>query len=127
MTWGGQADPTHVDSAEPAAAGPEDADGAEPGTSSALLVVYGVFAGAFLLFIVGWIIAVQRTATTLANPFFNFANHFGEFLAVVSPLFWFVGVLFLTRDRRAFVRIGWLLVGIVILAPWPFILGAGTQ
>jgi hypothetical protein len=127
LTWGGETDPTHVDGiveAPQTAVAPDDA---EPGTSSALLVVYGIFAGAFLLYAVGWIIAVQRTTTTLANPFFNVMNHFGEVLAIASPAAWFVGVLFLTRDRRAFVRIIWLLIGIVILAPWPFILALGAK
>lgn len=127
LTWGGETDPTHVDA--PVAPEPTGAehDSAEPDASSALLVVYGIFAGAFLLFAVGWIIAVQRTTTTLQNPFFNVMNHFGEVLAIASPAAWFVGVLFLTRDRKAFVRIVWLVIGIVILAPWPFILAVGAK
>ncbi|MET4781640.1 hypothetical protein [Glaciihabitans sp. UYNi722] len=124
LSWGGEKDPTHVDSPQPAE--PEPSDGAEevqPALSSVALVTFGVFGGIFLLYVVGWIIAVQRMAGSLGNPFFDFMNRLGEVLAIASPAAWFVGVLFLTRECRTFVRVLWLLLGIVILVPLPFILG----
>jgi hypothetical protein len=47
---------------------------------------------------------------------------FGEFLAIVSPLVWFATVLLLTRDSKPISRLLWLLLGVVVLIPWPFLL-----
>jgi hypothetical protein len=121
LTWGGETDPTHVDAIVDAPS-PTDEPHAAPGISSPLLVTFGVFGGVFLLFIVGWIIAVQRDTVTIADPFFGFMYRLGGLLAIVSPAAWFTGVLYLARDRRAGLRLLWLLVGVLILAPWPFIL-----
>jgi hypothetical protein len=126
LTWGTETDPTHVDAPEtPAPADLAHAD--EPGMSSALLVTLGVFGGVFLLFIVGWIISVQRSAITTAGLFNAFMYQLGEVLAIASPAAWFVGVLVLTRDRRPAVRVLWLLLGVVLLAPWSFILALGAK
>ncbi len=125
LSWGTENDPTHIDA--PVVRHP--ADGTEiddPGMSSALLVTLGVFGGVFLLFTVGWIIGVQRTTVPSTNLFFAFMYRLGEILAIAAPAAWFVGVLMLARQRRAGVRILWLLLGVVLLAPWPFILGLGA-
>jgi hypothetical protein len=104
----------------------DDSDLEEPGMSSALLVTLGVFGGVFLLFTVGWIIGVQRAPAPSANLFFAFMYRLGQVLAVAAPAAWFVGVLVLARDRRTPVRILLLLLGVVLLAPWPFVLGLGA-
>src|SRR5690606_18037248 len=100
---------------------------AEPGdaprTSSTMLVVYGVFAGAYLLYIVGWIIAVQRDTYSQASLFSEIMYQFGEFLAIASPAIWLGAVLLLTANRRPPARVLWLLLGLLVVAPWPFILG----
>ncbi|TXN30022.1 hypothetical protein [Lacisediminihabitans profunda] len=126
LTWGGETDPTHVDALveEPE---PGDHPEGPVGISSPLLVTYGVFGGVFLLFVVGWIIGVQRDTLSIANPFFDFMYRLGEVLAIASPAAWFVGVLFLARDQAAWARILWLLLGVVLLAPWPFILVVGRS
>lgn len=126
LSWGGETDPTHVDSTLDSAE-PVQPDPDEPGMSSALLVTLGVFGGVFVLFVVGWIITVQRLAVTNANPFFEFMSRLGDVLAVVSPAAWFFGVLLLTRERRSGVRLLWMLVGVLLLAPWPFVLGIGAK
>ena len=126
LSWGGETDPTHVDSvlaAEPAA---ENEEREPAALSSAALVTFGAFGGVFLLYVVGWLIAVQRMTVSIGNPFFDFMSQLGEVLAIVSPAAWFVGVLFLTGDRRTFVRVLWLLLGAVILAPLPFVLAIGA-
>ncbi|MHC5795432.1 hypothetical protein ACVXZ4_04665 [Lacisediminihabitans sp. FW035] len=125
LTWGGETDPTHVDApdvVDPSA----DVELEEPGMSSALLVTLGVFGGVFLLFTVGWIIGVQRATVPSANLFFAFMYRLGQILAIAAPAAWFVGVLVLARNRRTLVRILLLLLGVVLLAPWPFILGLGA-
>jgi len=125
LSWGTENDPTHVDA--PVADHPaDDAERGEPGMNSALLVTLGVFGGVFLLFIVGWLIAVQRTTAPSANLFFAFMYQLRGILAIVAPAAWFVGVLVLARERRAGARILWLVLGVILLAPWPFIVGPGA-
>ncbi|MFM9920947.1 hypothetical protein [Lacisediminihabitans sp. H27-G8] len=125
LSWGDETDPTHVDA--PLVDEPRDATELdEPGMSSALLVTLGVFGGIFLLFTVGWIVGVQRSTVPSTGLFFTFMYRLGQILAVVAPAAWFVGVLVLARERRSGVRILWLMLGVVLLAPWPFILGLGA-
>lgn len=126
LTWGGESDdPSYLDGAgstTPAAvAGPEPELSA---TASALLVAYGIFGGVYLLYLIGWVISVQRDTFTASGLFFEIMYQFGEFLAIVSPALWFGLVLLLTRGSRPALRVAWLVAGIVLLAPWPFILGS---
>ncbi|MES2092986.1 MAG: hypothetical protein V4531_04120 [Actinomycetota bacterium] len=125
LLWAGENDPTHIDA--PPVEGPTD----EPefddgGMSPTLLVTFGVFGGIFLLFTVGWIIGVQRSTVPTANLFFAFMYQLGEILAIAAPAAWFVGVLVLARENRAGIRILLLLFGVVLLAPWPVIVGLGA-
>ncbi len=125
LTWGSENDPTHVDASvveHPS----DDTEPGEPGMGSALLVTLGVFGGVLLLFTVGWIIGAQRSTVPTTNLFFAFMYRLGQILAIAAPAAWFVGVLVLARERRAGVRILCLLLGVVLLAPWPFILGLGA-
>lgn len=125
LSWGIENDPTHVD-ARVVAHPSDDAKLDEPGMSSALLVTLGVFGGIFLLFVVGWIITVQRHTVPSPNLFFAFMYQLRGILAIVAPAAWFLGVLILARERRAGVRILLLLLGVVLLAPWPFIVAPGA-
>ncbi|HCM50548.1 MAG TPA: DNA polymerase III subunit gamma/tau, partial [Microbacterium sp.] len=43
-------------------------------------------------------------------------------LAVLTPLIWFVTVLLLTRGGRSWVRILLLVLGALLVLPWPFIM-----
>lgn len=130
LSWGGESDdPSYLDGARSAA--PADVAEPEPvvpasATASALLVAYGVFGGVYLLYLLGWVLSVQRDTFTATGLFFEIMYQFGEFLAIVSPALWFGLVLLLTRGRRPALRLAWLAAGIVLLAPWPFILGSVT-
>ena len=68
-----------------------------PGTGSLLLVGYGVFAGVYLLYTIGWFAAVLRNTLTLAGLIPEIMYQFGEFLAIVAPALWLGAVLLLTR------------------------------
>lgn len=86
------------------------------------LVSLGVIGGFSLLYAVGWLIGglrLQGTAEFLVAPP---AYQVSLWLAVLAPLVWFLTVLLLTRGRRAWVRFAWLIGGIVLLVPWPFIM-----
>jgi hypothetical protein len=89
---------------------------------NALLITIGVVGGIFLLYTIGWIIGglrLEGTAQFLVSPV---AYRFGFWLAVAAPAVWFATVFLLTRGSRAWVRIVWLLAGIALLVPWPFIM-----
>ncbi|WP_169582270.1 DNA polymerase III subunit gamma/tau [Microbacterium thalassium] len=86
------------------------------------LVSLGVIGGFSLLYAVGWLIGglrLQGTAEFLVAPL---AYQVSLWLAVLAPLAWFVTVLLLTRERPVWVRFAWLIGGIVLLVPWPFIM-----
>ena len=113
--------------------GADDAAGADTGASSdasapvdtgasAQLVAYGAFAGVYLLLAVGWIIAAGRDTYTIGNLVLEVMYQLGQFLAIAAPVLWFALALLLTARRgRRFVA---LLVGVVVLAPWPFLLSS---
>lgn len=122
--WAGETDPTHASGPLPRPADTEPAgEGQPPRTSSVLLILYGVFGGIYLLYTVGWAIAVLRSTLSLPNLFAEIMYQFGEFLAIVSPALWLGAVVLLTHGARPIVRALWLVAGILVLAPWPFILG----
>jgi hypothetical protein len=95
--------------------------------ATVFLVATGVFAGLYLAVVVGWILSVQL----LSYPGLDLAGEimwqFGEFLAMVSAALWFAAVVSLTPEdiaRRGLKRFVWLTVGLALLVPWPFLLGA---
>ncbi|HUG49900.1 MAG TPA: hypothetical protein VLZ78_02780 [Terrimesophilobacter sp.] len=118
LSWGEDSDPTHVDAPEIQSA---DAALPAPGGGSLLLIGYGVFAGLYLLYTLGWFAAVLRNTLTLAGLIPEIMYQFGEFLAIAAPGLWLGTTLVLTRGRRPLVRVLWLLAGIVVLVPWPML------
>ncbi|MCW4384946.1 hypothetical protein OH146_04070 [Salinibacterium sp. SYSU T00001] len=115
-------DPSHVAGPASAREGRTAPAAAEPGgTSSALLVAYGITAGIFLLYCVGWAVAVQRDDFTQPGLFDEIMYQLGEFLAIASPVIWMAAVFGLVR--RSGTRLVWLIVGVLLLVPWPFVLG----
>ena len=98
----------------------------KPQMPAALLVTYGIIAGGYLIFTLGWVTSVLRyndrySAST--EPLNAFMFGLGEILAICSPALWFAAALLLTRGRKPFLRLVGLLVGLVAVLPWPFVLG----
>lgn len=98
----------------------------KPQMPAALLVTYGILAGGYLIFTLGWLTSILRyndrySAST--EPLNAFMFGLGEILAIASPLLWFAAAILLTRGRKPFLRLVWLLVGLVVVLPWPFVLG----
>lgn len=88
------------------------------------LVGIGMVAATFLLFAIGWLLAgLQLEGLGLPIPSVTvIALTIG---AALAPIVWFVAVLVLTRGWRTWQRFLLLIVGIVLLVPWPFLsLGA---
>lgn len=100
-----------------------DATDAPAPTSSFLLVTYGIIAGAFLLYTIGWFTTVRRSTYIDPSVLGAFMSTLGEVLAVLAAPVWFGSVLLLTRTSKPIVRLLWLLLGLVLLVPIPFVLG----
>ncbi|MBC7443151.1 MAG: DNA polymerase III subunit gamma/tau [Ramlibacter sp.] len=112
--------------AGPTAAVEEAAAAATPAAmSSVTLIALGVFGGIYLLYTIGWFVGVGRIQNPLVAPLGQFMFSLGLWLAVAAPAVWFAVTFWLTGTHpRA--RIGWLLLGVVLLAPVPFIFGNGA-
>lgn len=124
LSWSGADDPTHLnqrDGAQAAEVQPREPHTA--GDGSGVLVFYGVFGGAFLIYVFGWIVALRRPSSGSSGLLAEALDRLGQFLAVVSPVLWFFGVLLLVPATRIRTRILLLALGAVLLAPWPLVLG----
>jgi hypothetical protein len=114
-------------------AGTTEPDTTEPDTtepdgaalSSVALVGMGILAGMYLLYTIGWFIGVARTAVPVSDPVAEFMFSLGAWLAVAAPPVWFGVTCWLTKGHQR-ARLAWLLIGVVVLAPLPFIIGSGA-
>ncbi|ARC57350.1 hypothetical protein AS850_09710 [Frondihabitans sp. 762G35] len=135
LSWGESRDPSYVEG--PAADAASTAVGDDPDDdpeeddeelpegvlSSPLLVAHGVFGAVFLLYTVAWLLAVSRgSAPNLAGVPLAFW-YIGQYLAVVSAPLWFTAALLLTPVTPPKARLIWFVAGVVVLLPWPFLLG----
>ena len=81
-----------------------------------------LFALVYLAIVVGWILSVQITGSTATDVFSQVAWQFGEFVAIIAGALWYLAVLTLTPDARTRVRVGWFVLGVALLLPWPILL-----
>jgi hypothetical protein len=115
LTWeGDEPEPVAV-----AVAAPDE----RPSLPGILLITYGVMAGVFLIYTLGWIITVTRSGTSSSLLLLEAMAQLGELLAIASPALWFAAAFALTRGRRPIVRLLALLPGLLVVLPWPFVLG----
>lgn len=126
LSWSGETDPTHV--AAPASEKGNPSTGSSdvtPALSPVLLVVFGILAGVYLLYAVGWGIHAFTQPVplevTLAGVFPAIMYQLGEFFSIASPILW-AGAVWLLVKKPAW-RLLWLFVGVILLAPLPFIMG----
>ncbi|MCU1410786.1 MAG: hypothetical protein JWR04_1493 [Rhodoglobus sp.] len=132
LAWAGDEKPVAAASAKPVVEPPsrvelvETSPTGKPQMPAALLITYGILAGACLIYTIGWVVSVQRynaTVVTSPEPLNAFMFGLGEILAMLAPALWFVASLLLTRGRKPVIRLLALLIGLVIVLPWPFVLG----
>ena len=100
-------------------------DDSHPGLSSAALIGFGIFGGIYLLYSVAWLITALRNPTQIADALGNAMFQFGLWLSVASPAIWFGAVLYLGKDKKVSTRMLFLLVGALVLIPWPYVTWAG--
>lgn len=126
LAWAGDEKPI----APAAAPRPAVAEAPSPAAQqmpAALLVTYGILAGAYLLYTVGWVFSVQRynaAVRTSPEPLNAFMFGLGEILAMLAPALWFAATLLLTRGRKPIIRLLVLVIGLLLALPLPFVLGA---
>jgi hypothetical protein len=139
LTWAGDSDLGKVspalrravqyemrDSAQTA----DDPTGPRPSALTTLVTV--LFGAVYLVFTIGWILAVQRTDAGTTDLVPQILWQFGEFTAIVAAPLWFGATVTLTaatltsatpaRVKRTLARVGWLALGAGLLIPWPLIL-----
>jgi len=98
-------------------------EGARP-RSPAIYVAYGVSGAIFLLYAIGWAITLLVGPSDVPDGVLaQIMAYLTIGLAIASGPLWFMGVFLLTRGRRPIIQVLWQLLGIALLAPWPFILG----
>jgi len=92
--------------------------------SSPALVGLGILGGVYLLYTIGWFIGVSRLTNPPADVLTEFMFSLGTWLAIAAPAVWFASAYWLTRGKPRR-RWTWLILGVVLLAPLPFIAGSG--
>ncbi|WP_166983382.1 hypothetical protein [Paramicrobacterium fandaimingii] len=89
---------------------------------STMLVVLGILGGIYLLYTVGWALNIGRDSYAVASPIDQIMYTGGLWLAAAAAPLWFAASLWFTRGH-ARARIIWLLLGMLVLIPWPFVIG----
>lgn len=109
---------------------PADADAAVPAEEQrrlgdAALVTLGVLGGVYLLWTAGWVLGslrlrdwIEIRTGAVADAMF----HGSMVLGILAPAIWFAAVWFLTRNRPTWMRIAAIVLGVVVLVPWPFVM-----
>lgn len=85
-------------------------------------IAFGVV---YLAHSIGWIFSAQLLVYPSLDLLGEIMWQFGEFLSLVAPALWFVAALTLTPEgtrRRGAKRMLGLLVGALVLVPWPALL-----
>lgn len=96
-------------------------DDEHPALSTGVLLALGVVGGIYLLYSFGWVVGGLRLKP-LANFFVADAMFLPWFvLAVAAPALWFLAGWVLTRGKATWIRLSVLLLGVVLLVPWPFV------
>jgi hypothetical protein len=91
--------------------------------SSVLLVTLGILAGIYLLYTVGWFTSASRNIALPVGALDVAMAHLREYLSVAAPALWFGTTLLLTRGQKSIFRVLWLVLGVIVLLPLPFVLG----
>jgi len=85
------------------------------------LVVFGLFAGVYLLFSVAWLVVALNPPVAIGDPFGSFMWVGSLWLATLGGVIWFLGTLALGASRSIGWRMMMLAVGAIVLIPWPYL------
>lgn len=104
----------------------EEAERASAQLSSAALIGLGVLGGVYLLYTIGWIVFFSRYELAIDMTFGVFSDLIARTLAIAAAPLWFVATLLVTQRRDLRYRFLWLVIGVLVLVPWPFLIGGGA-
>jgi hypothetical protein len=124
LSWGDESDATYVDAPQNAVL-PERAKPSRPAREtdgSGSLVGMGVFGGIYLLYTVAWLISGSVLPVTGGSAVSDVFAEVLRVVAIMAPAFWFVGTLWLGQQSSLRTRFVWLVIGVLVLVPWPFIM-----
>lgn len=94
----------------------------QPRVGQPARVALVAFGGIYLGMTVAWLFAAQANQLIGIDDAFDKAMiQFGEFFAIVSPILWFYGTL--SQIATAKWRIASLVIGTVVLFPFPLFFG----
>jgi hypothetical protein len=94
--------------------------------SSVQLVAYGILGAIFVLYAIGWAISLAGTSDPDATGLDAIMRSLGVGVAIAAGPLWFAAAFLVTRKSRLVVKLLWLVLGVVLLVPWPFVTGAGV-
>ena len=100
-----------------------DAVAAPAPMGSVALVILGILGGVYLLYTVGWITSANRNIAVPIGALDILMAQLREYLSIAAPALWFGTTLLLTRGSKTILRVLWLLLGVIVLLPLPFVLG----
>ncbi|GAA3925304.1 DNA polymerase III subunit gamma/tau [Microbacterium soli] len=93
--------------------------------STVSLVMLGVLGGVYLLYTIGWFLGGTgvhgSAAILLPAPLYQA----GLWAAVLAPALWFSASVVATRHAKTWVRMAALVLGALLLVPWPFVVAGG--
>ncbi len=88
---------------------------------ASVLIFYGVVGGWMLLYTVGWVtLAAQSWSVGSATPLLDILSDVVLVLMAMSPALWMLTAIVATRGKRVVWTAVALLIGIVLLMPWPY-------
>jgi hypothetical protein len=122
LSWGDENDATHVDAQAPIAVRASSGRERREGDGSGALVGFGVLGGIYLLYTVAWLISASLLPVDSGSSVSAAASEVLRVLAIMAPALWFVATLWLGQGSRNRTKFIWLVVGAVVLVPWPFIM-----
>ncbi|WP_382307183.1 hypothetical protein [Herbiconiux sp. UC225_62] len=100
-----------------------EAEAASKQLSSPALIGMGILGGVYLLYTIGWIVSFSRYQTPLTVDFSVVSYRITQTLAIAATPLWFVATLLLTQTKDIRFRFLWLVIGVLVLVPWPFLMG----
>ncbi|MBX3193895.1 MAG: hypothetical protein KF727_02195 [Microbacteriaceae bacterium] len=100
------------------AAPADDAPPAGPPPRPGMAPLTFLFAVLYLALTVGWILGTGFTSAGSTQLLPQVLWQFGEFTAIIAAPLWF-GVTVLLTPWKLGARIAWLLLGVLVLLPWP--------
>ncbi|HYJ50461.1 MAG TPA: DNA polymerase III subunit gamma/tau, partial [Microbacterium sp.] len=89
---------------------------------NAALISLGILGGVYLIYAIGWLIGGLRLQGRAQYLVTDIMYQGSLWLAVLAPLLWFATVFLLTLRAKPLIRFAWLIGGVVLLLPWPFVM-----